>query len=45
MRPLLQHLLNPLHLYCRLRPVLGKRAARRVAAWAETILRPVLYAG
>jgi hypothetical protein len=43
MRALLQHYLSPLHLYCRLCPAIGARRTRLVAAWLETILRPVLY--
>ena len=43
-RSALQHRFNALHLYCRLRPVLGRGLARLVATcWERTWLYRALY--
>jgi hypothetical protein len=43
-RSTLQHRLNSLHLYCRLRPYLGQRLARVVASsWEQTRIYRALY--
>ncbi len=38
----LQHKLNPLHIYCRLRPILGKRKALTLARAYESSYKKVL---
>lgn len=43
-RSALQHSFNCLHVYCRLRPVLGQSLARKVATcWEHSLLYRVLY--
>ncbi|NLJ27685.1 hypothetical protein [Desulforhabdus amnigena] len=43
-RSMIQHWGNALHLYCRLRPLLGKRVARAISiAWEHCILYRVIY--
>ena len=43
-RSALQHRFNALHLYCRLRPVLGRSLARLVATcWERSRLYHALY--
>lgn len=37
-----QHSLNPLHVYCRLVPVIGKSRARAFSSRYETIYRRIL---
>ena len=44
-RLVLQHELNGLHLYCRLRPLLGKRIAGAIAkTWEQCFLYRAIYA-
>jgi len=44
-RSALQHEANSLHLYCRLRPLLGKRTAKVFAeTWEQCFLYRILYA-
>ncbi|WP_285907674.1 hypothetical protein [Pseudodesulfovibrio pelocollis] len=38
-----QHILNPLHVYCRLRSFLPCRAAKAVAWWWELIVCRFIY--
>lgn len=45
MKATLQHYLNSLHLYCRLRPLLGKRVAMAVSrSWELCFLYRLIYA-
>lgn len=37
-----RHYLNPLHVYCRLTPILGRRAAGRLARLYEKVLWSVV---
>jgi len=41
LRARLQHRLNPLHVYCRLMPVLGKRKARVFVQLYENLYRRI----
>lgn len=45
MRNILQHYLNEMHIYCRLRVILGNTAARRVAHVLGIVLNPLIYGG
>ncbi len=43
-RSVIQHKANALHIFCRLRPILGRRAARAVSiAWEHCVLYRVIY--
>ncbi len=41
----LQHILNPLHVYCRLSPVLGRRRAMAIAHFYESCSKKVIQQG
>lgn len=44
-KPMLQHELNCLHVFCRLRPIFGKRMARALAkTWERCFLYRAIYA-
>jgi hypothetical protein len=46
MRSTLCHILNPLHIYCRLRSIgVPKRIAKPLALVVGKIIRPALYPG
>ena len=42
-RAKIQHVFNPLHVYCRLTPVLGKRKALAVAHLYESYTKKILH--
>ena len=45
MRNWIQHNCNSLHVYCRLRPVFGKRTARMLGQFWERMFHRSIYAG
>jgi hypothetical protein len=43
MRGYLEHKLNPLHLYCRLVPVIGRKRAKWLCSMLEPAIKAMVY--